>query len=222
MFVTLVFPFTWKNAIIERNRKDVRIIRHHRVLNHPSPNQEALPLCKGESYCISLDESEDLPVSPKATTPVVGSDPLVSPSYPAHSDRRPALRRQPTTASVPEADEDEAVSTPLPRSASASPVPSEEQRSAKSNKSTMFARLPQLLHLKSKKASDDSHCSGSGRSSQSRSPSPIRKLFPKAQPEEPADAHGRIPYVRNPENVERLTTTFVNPFKINTKRSRNG
>lgn len=104
----------------------------------------------------------------------------------------------------------------------ASPEPMEEQQSAKSKISGVLARLPQVLRLKSKKTSDDVEHSDSERKPTLRNQSSIRRLFPKSEPEEPADAHGRIPYRRNPDDVEMLRTTFVNPFKINTKRARHG
>ncbi|KAI0094391.1 hypothetical protein BDY19DRAFT_16973 [Irpex rosettiformis] len=49
----------------------------------------------------------------------------------------------------------------------------------------------------------------------SRSTSPrLRMLTMKPrEPEEPADAHGRIPYVPNPNGGETFQTGFVNPFK---------
>lgn len=104
----------------------------------------------------------------------------------------------------------------------ASPEPMEEQQFAKSKISGVLARLPQVLRLKSKKTSDDGEHSDSERKPTLRNQSSIRRLFPKSEPEEPADAYGRIPYRRNPDDVEMLRTTFVNPFKINTKRARHG
>lgn len=41
----------------------------------------------------------------------------------------------------------------------------------------------------------------------------LRGLSFKREPESPADAHGRIPYVPNPSAGETFQTGFVNPFK---------
>ncbi|GJE89519.1 hypothetical protein PsYK624_056210 [Phanerochaete sordida] len=52
-----------------------------------------------------------------------------------------------------------------------------------------------------------------------RSLSPIRKLLPTSEPEEPATAHGRIPYVPNPDDREMFESKFVNPFKRKSRKN---
>lgn len=88
-----------------------------------------------------------------------------------------------------------------------------------SKKASLPQKVTSLFRRKSRRRSGETE-----KTSRSRSLSPIRKLLPdlKSEPEEPATAHGRIPYVRNPEDREVLERKFVNPFKRRSRNSRKG
>lgn len=83
---------------------------------------------------------------------------------------------------------------------------------------SLVRRLPNFLR-KGRKVSDlktEGRRPRSSSSSTSRSVSPtsrLRSLGLKREPEESATAHGRIPYVPNPESTETFQTKFVNPLK---------
>ena len=146
--------------------------------------------------------SESLPVPATEPEPEMISEMEPEPS--PHS--RPQSRAQSTSSS-----QSKPCTRQRPRSQSNSRSRSRPraQSSARSQCSQLGPRSKSNARERSKSRSLAS----------SRNTSPLRKLF-KSEPEEPATANGRIPYIPNPEAVEKLETRFVNPFRSSRSRRR--
>jgi hypothetical protein len=83
-------------------------------------------------------------------------------------------------------------------------------------------RLPNVFRRKIKRASAEDPKPSSHLPTPSRSSSPRRRRLlaeRKSEHDEPATAHGRVPYMPNPDDREQLQMRFVNPFRRRARRS---